>query len=429
MKPTDYISLLKNLDKGDLKTFDKIGQVANKWISSNAIAQKFVGEIMRLFHDAYNKNPQTFVREIFFPNQLMLRATYAHQDFILAQFKKAKRISKLRDRQIALGNIYRNMVADLFDPYLSILVACIQLIEGDFHSFDVANLEKSEFHKHQFLNKRLKPTELFRGYFPIIRNAVSHSGSHSIEYDSEIIIFKKVRRDKHPSIGDVKKVTTSELVGYIQDIIDFVVAVETSINIMGLDMKDVIADNPEFAREFQPLLTPKQLASRRKKSDLSYSKVWHDKKLSQESKREHFIRLYAEGCQKNSMPAISVQFKDSFMIVQIPRMPLAGTEDRYLINRTAELINYLLLAEMYFHFEFSDYLVEEVKEPSQVSLQLWLKSEQLRLYNIGEADIFDLMHDGKLYKNTKYQPVIVDFTKLEEVKLTSLKPGRKRKRR
>lgn len=429
MRVTNHLRLLKNPDKGDFKTFEQIEKLVDKWISTDATATLFTAEVLQIFHKAFQIDATKFIKNIFFPNQLTLRATYARQDYALSQFNKAKKTAKLESRQIALENVYRSLVADVFDPYLSVLVACIQLKEGSFQSFELANLEKGEFNKYEFLKKRLKPNGLLKGYFPIIRNAVSHSGSHGITRKDDHITFKHIKRGNQPGISDTKTVTTAELTNYIQDLIDFVAAVETAINIIGLDMKAHIIKTPEIAREFQSLITQKQLAARRRKKDQAYKKVWNNNKLSPDARREYFIRLFAQSCQKNEMPATTILFKEEFVIVRIPSRQLDGKEDKYLINRVAELINYLLLAEMFFHFRFSDFLVEEIQEAEQQSLQLWLKAPDLKAYNIGEAHILDLMHDGKLYRNKEHQPIIVNFNQLDRDDSRSLKFTRKRKKR
>lgn len=429
MRITDHLRLVKNPDKGDLKTFDRLEKEISKWISADYVATQFVTEVLQLFHDAFDIAPKTFIKNIFFPNQLTLRATYARQDFILSQFKKAKRVKELESRQIALENVYRCIVSDLFDPYLSILVASAKLKEGIFLSFELANLEKSEFNKYEFLKKRLKPDGLLKGYFPIIRNAISHTGSHGVTRDNDQIIFKNIKRTGQPIVNGIKIVTTSELTNYIQDLIDLVVAIEASINIMGLDMMLIIAKTPELAREFQSLITQKQLAATRRKKDQIYNKIWNKENLSLETKQDYFIRLFVQGCEKNDMPATTIRFQDQFVIIQIPRKQLAGTADKFLINRVAELINYLLLAEMLFHFRFTDFLVEELHEPGAQSLQLWLKADDLKSYNVGEAHIFDLMHDGKLFRDREHEPIIIDFDKQDETDNQSLKFGRKRKKR
>lgn len=429
MRVTDHLKLLKAPTIADLKTFGKIEKVVGRYISSATVADEFVGEIIGLFHSGFAQDPLTFINGIFLPNQLTLRATYDRQEFALSQFKKAKKTIKLEARQIALENVYRSFVADLFDPYTSILVACIQLKEGNFTSFERANLEQAEFNKYEFLKKRLKPNGLLKGYFPVIRNAISHAGSHGVSHNADRILFRNIKRSGQPSVSDTKTVTTAELAGYIQDLIDLIAAIETAVNIMGLDMKETIVQFPEAARGFQPLITQKQLVARRKKNDRAYGKVWNNPKLSEEEKRGHFIRLFAQGCQKNDMPAKSIQFKDTFFIAQIPREQLGGTEGQFVVNRMAELINYLLLAEMFFHFRYSDFLVEEIKEPGGQSLQLWLNAADLKAFNVGEASIHDLMHDGKLFCDTLHQPVIVDFEKLDETAIRSLTFARKRKSR
>lgn len=429
MKATDHLRFIKSPGKDELKALAKIDKNIRQWMSSDETATQFITEILQLFHDAYQIQPESFINDIFFPNQLAIRETYASQDFSLTQFKKAKNITKLVNRQLAFEQVYRSIVADQFDAYISILVASIQVKEGNFQSFELANLQKGEFNKYEFLKRRLKTDGLLKGYFPVIRNAISHAGSHGVKRENDHITFRNIKRGEQPTINNCKTVTTTELSGYIQDLIDLVVALEAAINIMGLDLKNVIMQTPTIAREFQSLANQKQLAERRRKKDRAYEIIWNSSKLSPEEKREHFVRLFAQGCEKNALPATTIQFKDKFVIIQIPKKPLAEPDDKHLVNRVAELIDYLLLAEMFFHFQFTDYIVEESKEPGQTSLQLWLKADDLKAYSIGEAHMLDLMHDGKLFRDEKHQPIIVNFEQLDEELRKSLSFDRKRKKR
>ena len=88
---------------------------------------------------------------------------------------------------IHLVQIYRLVVADVWDPYISLPFACYQFLENSFIDMVSANLGQGERNKAEYIERRLKALDpelrLLSGYDPIARNAVSHSGSHGVTSD------------------------------------------------------------------------------------------------------------------------------------------------------------------------------------------------------------------------------------------------------
>lgn len=430
MRCADHLRLFTQYTAKDLKTFETIEQQARESISSEAVTEEFVKQIIGLFWDAYNIDRDIFIKDIFFQNQLALKATQANQDYIFDLYDSAKAAPNGQRKQIQLVNIYRNMVSDLFEPYLSILVACHQLKAGTFKSFNAANLSAAESSKYEFVFSKMQPTNLFNGYVRIIRNAASHTGSHSIRYDGDEIIFNKIKRQAIPSIDDVLKINTSQLIEYIQHLIDFTQSLDVAVNIMGLDMGETIWRTRSLAQEFhEVLITREQLAARYEERSQNYAQIWADEQLTFTDKVEHFRELYAAGCKKNNLPAKFLRVEGDFLIVAVPWKKLKDSQLTALVNRAAELCQYALLAEMYFYHRFSDYLVEEISEPGEETIQVWQNREDLKQYNKGNAHMVDLLQDGKIYKNYTYQPLEVNFELLDEQSMLSLQQQRKRKKR
>lgn len=429
MKCVNYLRLLTGPNENDLATFATIEQQAKESISSEGITVEFVGQLMNLFQQAFDRDHNAFIKDIFFQNQLALRATQANQDYVFELFEAAQATPESQRKQIQLVNIYRNMISDLFDPYLSILVACLQLKEGIFNSFDVANLSAAEFNKYEYAYARLKPTRLFDGYLPIIRNTSSHTGTHGIHYEGNSIIFKKIKRSVQLSIDDVLKISTNQLIGYIQALMDFTQSIDVAINIMGLNIGDVICQTPTLARAFhEELVTSEELPVRHEERLENYRQIWEDDQLTFTEKMQHFRGLYGKACAKE-LPAKFLRVEGDFLVIAVPWKKLESKDLRHKVNRAAELCQYAILAEMYFHERFSDYITEEITEPGEDTLQVWHKRDDLKLYNEGDANMLDLLQDGKLYQNYIYQPLQVNFEQLNQDNLRSLRRQRKRKDR
>lgn len=75
---------------------------------------------------------------------------------------------------------------------------------------------------------------------------------------------------------------------------------------------------------------------------------------------------------------------------------------------------------MYFHFVFSDFLVEEQGPDKGKELQFWVNRNELRLYNLKECHPMDIIHDGKLYRNNVLIEMNVDFEELRRIQKESL---------
>lgn len=340
MNLAQYLKLVQKPSLRDLKALAKVEKIILKWVSSSEIAEEFTVELFNLFHEAFRSSPHVFVTEIFFKNQLLLRKTYLNDEYILSEFKKALKISNLKRRQIKLVGVYRSLVSDLFDPYLTILIACTELKEGIFQSMKVSNLGYSETNKVQFLAKRLNNDLFFSGYSSIIRNAISHTGTHGVEYFENKILFRSIRRDRSSPKSQSLEFLTEEVIEFIQKLIDFIISTGTAINLMGLDLNDIIVKDMRFAQKFQMLVTPKQLANRRKSNDRAFGKIWNNDRLARIDKLDHFSRLFAVACKKNGMPAESLRFSENFVIISIPHKILKDKENVTLINRALELAEY-----------------------------------------------------------------------------------------
>lgn len=427
-----YTRITKILSVEELADLAEVEKQTLKSISSPEIIDEYVTEILNLFYQAFDVDFLTFIKEIFFENQLMIRRTADNQDFIFSWFEQAKASPDLDKKKIQMVHVYRAMVSDVFEPYLSILVACIHLTEGTFDTFLQANLGAGEFNKHEFIKKRLKCTEILKGYFPIIRNAISHAGSHAIRYEKDHILFRKIKRGNMPAVDEVLTVTLDELIVHVQELIDFTQCIDVAMNIFGIDANDLIIKTPELAQEFyEKMFTPESHAVYRKHWDEEYQKIWEDQGLTTGEKYKRFAEMFTMVCKKYKMPVSTLKFIEAkkIVLILVPWKEIDLTVDQQVIRRISELIRYCILAHQYFHFHFEAILTEEEEYTERDTLQVLITKEELVLYHERNSSYLDLIHDGTIYKNKQFWPITVDFEALRELDGRSLGERPKRKSR
>ncbi|WP_025144867.1 hypothetical protein [Pedobacter jeongneungensis] len=178
----EYKKFLKITKKKDLAALDTVKKEAEFYFTDPVNGASMINDLLQLFHSCYDMDRTMFLTEIFYENQRVLRNTYDHRDLILEDVDRLlKDAAKPKDKrwQIRVINVYRSIVAELYDPALAIIVACLKMREGNFTSFTNANLSMSESQKWDFAKSKLQKPAIFAGYQPLIRNAVSHAGTHS----------------------------------------------------------------------------------------------------------------------------------------------------------------------------------------------------------------------------------------------------------
>jgi hypothetical protein len=134
--------------------------------------------ILLLLHEAHQVDPARFVSTVFLP-WVRLRRTL--QPNWLRVAREMARIGEIAEgsteeteHQIAL---YRLIVSDLFDPYITILV--VEFVEAH-------------------LRGRGDMVQMFRSYDSRARNAISHAGSHGYVLEGRTILFRNISRGQQP---------------------------------------------------------------------------------------------------------------------------------------------------------------------------------------------------------------------------------------
>lgn len=433
IKCIDYVRVDKSISE-NLDAFTLIESQASESFYSLDRGKSNVVEIIEILHKAFNKDNVAFVKEILYEYQVTMRKIRLPQEKVVSDFDPL--ISKEYDKYtpINLVNLYRAIISDLFDPYISLIVACIEFEQNDFDSFLSSNLGLGESKKIKYIVSKLKDTKLFYGYEPLVRNAISHSGTDSIIYHSDSVVFRDIRRKRNPLATRYIEWTHDELVERIKQLLDFIHAIDVAVNIFGLDIGKFIQENDDLSKSFlERLVTPESKEEWSNNFSLKICEIWDSDDLAENVKVNTIAKMFFIECEKRSMPIKNLGFKDGFQTV-IFDVPASGEDynnDDNVISTSLKLLRYGIIAEPFFRQVATDYVVREVDEiPALAKLIVKSQGENLRLYGIEQAGLYDLLAEGSIYLNNKLIPLSIDFELLEEqekLSLDRLFPRKKRK--
>jgi hypothetical protein len=133
--------------------------------------------LLPLLHEARGKDEKAFWINLFLPWISIQSSVRVNRDRIPDEFARIADFKPgSRELLVHLVNIYRNIVSDLLDPYMTLLVACFQFIEGEFTSLKNANVGLGERNKAKYLESRIKNEADVR----LDRNKISIS----VDFDS-----------------------------------------------------------------------------------------------------------------------------------------------------------------------------------------------------------------------------------------------------
>jgi hypothetical protein len=248
------------------RLLDRVNSVGRK-----EIRLETVHILLCVMHEARETDQTEFLNEIFIPWHGLRRKTRPHFDRICDELV---RIGEFEPGSVEEAthavNVYRNIVSDLFDPYLSLIVACFQFKEGTFSGLDNADLGQGERSKFDYLAARTNAIfngqpNFLSGYDPRVRNAISHSGAHGVTYGVGRVVFKNIKRGT-PAIVETVQWTVEELQFRVIQLLECIQSIDVTVDIFGIDCSEVIqSDTNTLLRLWHHALSresKKQLESR-----------------------------------------------------------------------------------------------------------------------------------------------------------------------
>lgn len=392
-----------------------------QFLSVTAQRDDYVAQILDLLHESLAVNQIEFIKNLFFEFHKSIKKTDRNRNRIFETIGGLTTFKDSIDEQIQLTNIYRSIVADLFDPYISLIVALIKYKEGTYSTFLEANLGSGERNKYEFTLSRLNPSQLFSGYNPVVRNAISHTGTDGISYDGNTIVFRNIKRGTNPIVETVVW-TTEELYKNIVALMDFIHSIHIAVNIFGIDIGDIIRSDAELNRRFiADILTVKERLEIQSHFDKIITTILASDKPDEEKKKDITTFFFYE-CVKRNIPVTSVKFNqdDKIALIEIPNGNFDLQEDAVLLSRLMELIRYAIIAEPCYRRIIKTFWIQETTEAHKDSLAVQLQGDLLYDYVLENAGLIDLIHEGTVLLNGKSIRIEVDFEYLKKLEYKSL---------
>jgi hypothetical protein len=383
--------------------------------------------ILLLLHEGYAKNPTGFINQVFLPwvklrHDLRPRRHRIGRD--MARIKEtAEESIEETEHFIAL---YRSLVSDLLDPYATLLVACHQFVAESFADIESANFNLGEFNKVEFvqsaMRKRGDAAELFKGYNAKVRNAISHAGSHGVTIEGRSILFRDIRRGPAPVVSPVRW-SADELGVNTVLMAELLDCIDAATEIFGLDCVNVDdVDFPTLLQVVDAAFTPIQRADLRAKMHDHLGKIWSDRAIPDQKRREILAEILSEQYRLRNMAlrGFDLGTAATILLIAVPREGPLDT-DQAIRSRLLELTRYLILARSVFGPFGGSLLVAETDEAAERHrLLVTVPSELLDDYANEKAGLIDLLKGGKFQLGPDRIEVFIDEDALAELEDQSL---------
>jgi hypothetical protein len=423
LKPEALTFVRRSLDDDDIQ-----GLASFLHMPGNAdLRLANITVLLPLLHDARRKDEKASWIDLFLPWISIQHSVRGHHDRILDEFAKVGDFdADSRELLIHLVNLYRSIVSDLLDPYLTLPLACYQFIEGEFTGIQHANVGMAERNKAEYLESRIKRVDpenrLLSGYQPIVRNAVTHTGSDGVHYSKNGVLFRNIKRGVPPVVETVEW-SEGLLTDKIVRLYECIISIDAAVNIFGVDCGELLLNDEDVKSEFiQRALTLDQRARLREPTDDLMKRIRDDKELTISRRIELLSQILLYNCAKRNMPvrAIRVSSERRIVMVEIPDQHMDLSNDEVLRNAVVECSHYSILARTIFGSDFEQYVVRAVSESSQSSLIVTLAGKLLEEYIEEQAGLYDLLHEADVYLGDHKVVMSVDFEKLAASERRSL---------
>jgi hypothetical protein len=375
--------------------------------------------ILCVMHDARRVNELRFINEVFLPWCGLKQRTADHRRRIGDELGRVATFPQGSvDEAMHVANVYRNIVADLFDPYLTLVFASFQFVEGKFTTIQAADLGAGERTKYDYLLKRVNKIyggqrTLLSGYDPRVRNAVSHPGSSGVLYRNGKVVFKNISRGASVTAETVEW-TIDELLQRTLELIECIQSLDICEEIFGLDCTDVIQNNYESSRRAALYaLTSEQRAGIRLDQDDRLQQIRTATDMTWAERLRELSDILVANYDRREMRITSVRVSSDrkVLALEVPTDPFDPLKDDELLNAAAPLIRYAILARSVFGEMFGSFdVVTGSVISSPPSLVVRTSGDELDAYINERAGLVDLLNDSSWFVNGQRIEFQVDFT-------------------
>lgn len=431
----ELVSLLKfkaKITQGETQTLLEIQDKINRFITTPDGIQDHLIAVLNLLHRGLEIDYVRFLEEIFFDFYVLRTNTSPNVQRIYNQLSEIKNYQEdSLEEQTHLVNLYRNIVSDAFDPYLTLIVATLQFIEGTFTTMQHANLSQAEFNKHEYAYARMKPTSLFDGYNSIVRNAVSHIGSDGVIYEHGRIVLRSIKRGSPPVIK-LEIWSNQVLRENILRLLDFIHAIESCIEIVGFDTSDIVKGSLNLFHQFLDKIATKQHRLQMHIDlESQVEQILRHESENNGTKLKALSSILSDEYKKRNMPLDGLAFdnRGKRVRIDVPATVVDANNDAEITQKILTLMRYGIVAAPLYKFYYENFVITETSSEKTDVMSIESSTKDLDDYGREEIGLYDLLHDSKTFLNGQKIDVIVDFNKLEQLDYVTLDrrfPRRKR---
>lgn len=384
--------------------------------------------VLPLLHKARSQNEKVFLLKLFLPWVGLRRKLEVNRNRILDEFAKTQSFRTDSSQEAAHQvNVYRNIVADLIDPYLTLLVGCYQFIEGTFVDLENANFGLAERSKDECLSARIKKEDpkvrLLSGYSALVRNAVSHSGSHGVEYKPGKVLFRNIKRGATPTV-ETSEWTIDQLLENVTRLYECILSIDAAVGIFGLDIAELLENDwGLYSQAIYYATSPEEQDRIQVAADAKLDAIRTSGSLTFGEKYEALWAAVEHNCALRRMPLRGTKYRDSDAVlrIEVPITQLDDTDDQQIFERVALLSRYAMLAESAFRQLAKIYVIAEIEDDGKEQVVAGFKGETLHEYNDRRAGLYDLLDEATVGVNGMRVSLSVDFDAVSRAEGESLR--------
>ncbi|HET8888576.1 MAG TPA: hypothetical protein VFQ41_06705 [Candidatus Angelobacter sp.] len=381
-----------------------------------------ISVLLPLLHDAREKDEKAFWISLFLPWITIQGSVGAHHQRITDEFAKIVDFSEGSTAfAIHLVNLYRSIVSELLDPYLTLPLACFQLIEGTFTTIQDSNVGLKERNKAEYIESRTKRIDpenrLLSGYNPIVRNAVTHAGSDGVTYSANTVLFRNIKRGI-PQVVDTVEWSHDTLTGKIVRLYECIISIDAAVNIFGVDCGEILLKDADVKAEvIQRVFTPQQRTELRGRFDDLVEQIRNDKEITANQQFDLLSQMLIHNYAQRNMPirGIRISSENHMVMVEIPDHQKDLSNDEVLRDAVLECSHYCILARTVFGSNFERYVVRTILESGQSRLTVILAGKLLQQYVEEQAGLYDLLHESDVRLDGNRVVISIDFEMLSEL--------------